>query len=328
VEERCGLEAPALSQYRLPDPRVIGPLPASSRNDNFLVEDAAGGRYVLRRNRRNPHRERVEFQLRLQRHLLRHGVPTARVIETRDGAPLLALAHDLWSLFTFVEGTEYDYRSQRQVGEAARWLARFHRACEGFRAREVRTDTIPDVRRWWLDGAGELRRLDGLFAGRGVDAELGFLRRWRSRLLGVWPLATLDDLPAAWVHGDYHGRNMVFAGDELAGLFDFDVAHRGFRIEDVALALFTFGREHHGSNRIRSATARVFLDEYEQVARLTELERRALPTMVVLVHARTAARYALRQRGGDDAVGALRSHVRRMRALSAQVTSSVLFEGG
>jgi Ser/Thr protein kinase RdoA (MazF antagonist) len=113
---------------------------------------------------------------------------------------------------------------------------------------------------------------------------------------------------------------MVFADDRLVGLFDFDVVHRGFRIEDVALALFSFGREHRESERIRPQTARVFLDEYERSGRLTELERRALPMMATVVQARTTARYALRLRGGEDTRRTLRTHVSRMRSLQAQMT--------
>jgi Ser/Thr protein kinase RdoA (MazF antagonist) len=210
-----------------------------------------------------------------------------------------------------------------------RWLARFHSACEDFESREVRTDTIPDVRRWWLDGEGELRRLKRMFNGLRVEAELDFLHGWQSQLRRTWPPATLDALRTAWVHGDYHGRNMVFAGDRLTGLFDFDVVHSGFRIEDVALALFAFGREGRESDRIRAWTARVLVDEYEREARLTKLERRALPMMTVVVQARTAPRYALRQRRGEDPARALRAHVARMRALQTQLDhlGPTLFEG-
>ena len=123
---------------------------------------------------------------------------------------------------------------------------------------------------------------------------------------------------------------MAFAGDRLVGLFDFDVLHRGFRIEDVALALFVFGRERRESDRIRARTARILLDEYEQAAPLTELERQALPVMTVVVQARTAPRYALRQRGGQDPAQVLRAHVARMRSLETQMASlgPTLFERG
>jgi Ser/Thr protein kinase RdoA (MazF antagonist) len=304
-------------------------LPASIRNDNFLVEDALGERYVLRRYRRNPTRERIEFQLGFQQHLLCRGFPTSRVVETLGEERMLVRGRDVWALFTYIGGAEYDYRSEAQVREAARWLARLHRACEDFKPREVLDDTIPDVRRWWLEGDGELRRLEEMFGGLGVASELAFLHQWQSELRRAWPRAALDALPATWVHGDYHGRNMVFARDRLVGLFDFDVVHRGFRIEDVALALFAFGRERRESDRIRARTARILVEEYERDAPLKELERQALPMMAVVVQARTAPRYALRQRGGEDPAGALRRHVGRMRTIQAQMASlaPTLFEG-
>ncbi len=55
------------------------------RNDNCLVEDERGRRYVLRRNLQHTNSQRIEFQVRLQQHLLQHGFPTAEVIETRSG---------------------------------------------------------------------------------------------------------------------------------------------------------------------------------------------------------------------------------------------------
>jgi len=311
----------ALARYPLLSPRPAGSLPASTRNDNLLVQDAAGGTYVLRRYRRNPSSERMEFQLRLQQHLFRHGLPTSRVIETDGGKRFVCSGDGFWALFTFVPGTEYDFQSEGQVRQAATWLARFHVGCEGFRGAEAAGETIPDVRRWWLEGEAELVGLEAMFRDDGVDAELSYLRRWRSRLIRKWPLAALDALPRAWVHGDYHGRNVLFADDRLVGMFDFDVVHRGFRTEDVAMALFTFGRPHRHSRRIRPGTALAFLDEYVSRVGLTKLERRALPMMASLVQARTAARYAVRLRDGEDIVRAFRAHVGRMRSLPSQVAS-------
>jgi Ser/Thr protein kinase RdoA (MazF antagonist) len=128
-------------------------------------------------------------------------------------------------------------------------------------------------------------------------------------------------LPSAWVHGDYHGRNLLFDDDRLVGLFDFDVVHRGFRIEDVAMALYTFGRPHRHSRRIRPGTARAFLDEYVRCVGLTKLERRAMPMMASVVQARTAARYAIRFGDGEDIARAIRAHVGRMRSLRSQVAT-------
>jgi Ser/Thr protein kinase RdoA (MazF antagonist) len=185
------------------------------------------------------------------------------------------------------------------------------------------------VRRWWVAGDRELQLIDDMFEGLGVDAELDFLHQWHARLVRAWPLGALDDLPAAWVHGDYHGRNMVFVGDRLTGLFDFDVLHRGSRIEDIAMGFFTFGRESHESGLVRPNAARLFVRGYERLVRLTETERRALPMMVIVVQARTAARYNLRRRLGEDPARVFRTHVDRMKTLDGQMASlgPAIFEG-
>ncbi len=63
----------------------------------------------------------------------------------------------------------------------------------------------------------------------------------------------------------------------------------------------------------KGSAAQIFL----QALDLIPLERRALPYFIVAVQARTAARYRVREREGTDPREALRTHVRRMRALGA-----------
>jgi hypothetical protein len=50
----------ALAQYPLLSPLLVSSLPASTRNDDFLVRDVPGASYVLRHYRRNPSSQRVE----------------------------------------------------------------------------------------------------------------------------------------------------------------------------------------------------------------------------------------------------------------------------
>jgi Ser/Thr protein kinase RdoA (MazF antagonist) len=101
----------------------------------------------------------------------------------------------------------------------------------------------------------------------------------------------------------------------VCGVFDFDVAHHGWRLEDIAYAMFCFAREDRASRRIRADAARAFLVPF----RLTSLEREALPYFVVATQARTASRYGVRAREGADPARVLRTHVARMRALSANL---------
>ena len=269
-------------RYPLARIRATTVLPTTGRNSNVVMADAGGARFVLRCYRRNADAARIEFQLDFQEHLQRRGIPTAQVIATKTGERLVHDGKHFWVLFGHVAGTEYDYTSQMQLRHAAQCLAGLHAAAEDFPGPPIIDDTIPDVRRWWT----HLRR--------------------------DFPLEIIDQLPQRWVHADYHGGNLAFADDRVVGVFDFDVVHRGFRVEDVAHATFCFARESASSNVIRPEMASQFLQQFD----LTDLERRALPVFMVATQARNAARYRIREREGADPARVLRHHVARMRELA------------
>lgn len=280
----------------------------------MLVEDSGGARYVLRGCRRNPSRDRIIFQLDFQDHLRRHGVPVPRVVASATGERCVETGPgSLWVLSRFVAGHHYQYGSRVQLRRAAGCLAHIHAAGAGFAARPVHDETIPDLLRWWTHGEEEMAGLRGMFGGAGVDAELDFLDSWRTALTRDLPLAIVDALPRVWLHADFHPRNVIFGGDQVRAVLDFDVVHYGCRLEDAAYALPGFcwpDRTGTGTGAVASAAFLQALD-------LTGPERRVLPSFLVAVQARTAARYRVRERGGADPREALRTHVRRMRALTA-----------
>ena len=72
-----------LAAYPFAQLAVVRAFKASTRNDNWLVEDGRGRRYVLRRNLQHAHVQRIAFQVRFQQHLRHHGFPTAEVVEMR-----------------------------------------------------------------------------------------------------------------------------------------------------------------------------------------------------------------------------------------------------
>ena len=298
-------------------------------NDSFLVEDATGNRYLLRRYRRNPERARVLFQLRFQQELHRRGFPTSEVIESASGSLFVTNEAGSWVLFTYVEGNEYEFARTGQVAEAGRRLGEFHTVSASIQLKEVDLEANPHFRRWWTHGDEELAALSEVFRGDGVEAEIAFLRGWRTELLREWSLARLDALPTGWVHSDYHGRNMVFVGDELCGLFDFDPLHRGYWIEDVAHALFLFSREFRGSTHMRPETARLFVDEYHRARPLEGEERAALPMMAALVWVPSAPYHELLRRDGLDTLAFFRHYVSLMRDLQVEMErlAPVLAEG-
>ena len=222
-------------------------------------------------------------------------------------------------LFTYIEGSEFDFSRMAQVAEAGRRLAQFHIVGSSIDLEEVVIEVNYTLRRWWTDGDEELAALEEMFSSDGIEEELAFLRDWQAELLREWPLARLDALPAGWLHSDYHGRNMVFVDDELRGLFDFDPLHRGFLIEDVGHALFMFSRAFRGSTHMRPEAARLFLDEYHRRRPLRREEREALPMAVVLVWAPSAPYHQLLRQDGQDTFAFFRHYVQLMRDLEAEM---------
>ena len=313
------LLADVLRQYPLSQARVVAALEVGSRNDSYLVEDVTGDRYILRCYRRNADERRIRFQLRFQQQLLERGFPTSVIVEPESQAPFVASEAGSWVLFTYVEGGEFDFTRVGQVAEAGRRLAEFHSVADTIEIDEVVGDANSTLRHWWTDGERLLAELGEQFAGLPAEEELAYVRRWWNDLLRDWPLSTFDALPAGWVHGDYHGRNMVFVGDEMRGLFDFDVVQRSCRISDIAGGLFTFGREHRRSYRIRPEAARLFWDAYASSRPIAGEEREALSMIAALSWAPIAPYYQMLEREDEDPVPNLRRHVNNMRAIAAEM---------
>ena len=308
-----------LGQYPLKAPCLLYYFEASRRNDNFLIEDSSGMRYVLRRYRRNPDPQRVEFQLRFQQNLHRLGFPTAEIIATRSGSLFVSDEGGTWALSTYIEGQEYDFSRPTQTMEAARYLARFHNLSGALEDREVIIPANPMIRRWWTDSETEIADLKRLFTGQDIQDELTFLYDWTRGLVREWPLERLESLPAGWVHGDYHGRNMMFVDDLLAGIFDFDVLHWGATVEDLGHAILMFGRDKRGSYSIRPDVAYLFLKEYIRHRGLSSGEIEVLPAMAVLSRTASADYYQLLADDEVDHIQAFRHDIWAMARLQEEM---------
>ncbi|MFH0962411.1 MAG: phosphotransferase, partial [Planctomycetota bacterium] len=98
-------------------------------------------------------------------------------------------------------------------------------------------------------------------------------------------------LPEAIIHGDLHPGNVKFAGDRVAGFFDFDWANRWERVRDIGdgALFFTSRREEFNGEDIWSLTAdftvdekaaEAFLTAYDSVSRIEKEERKALGSVL------------------------------------------------
>jgi homoserine kinase type II len=314
--------------YSLHNASLIGQF-ESYGNENWLVEDERRRRFVLRRHRLNGDIARLELQLALQQHLRRNGFPATTVIETEAHHPFAIDADGVpWVLFGLVPGAEYDFASGAQVTSAARCLAQFHLLTESFGCESAPSPEYKTpIRHCWMNAEDDLRELDALFAATARE-ELDWLATWWRSVLAEWPLARLDALPSGWLHGDYHGRNLIFDGDRAIGVFDFDDVDRGPYVFDLAGGFVKFGREGRGSTTLRPDFARTFVGGYDSLRPLSLEERAALPVMAAMGYPPNPKHYRYwRDRHSESIVHRFRREVATIRTLHAQLEhiGTVLF---
>ncbi|NLS75719.1 MAG: phosphotransferase, partial [Chloroflexi bacterium] len=182
--------------------------------------------------------------------------------------------------------TPYQPGSRQQLAAAARALGRFHRTtapltlpgCKPW-AREHRIEAMRDTLAEALaDLPDSPERPDAL-------AMLAAAEELSRAPLGSW----VESLPSAIIHGDYTPANVLFRGDSVGGIFDFDWVSRQPRVIDLGEALIFFAftrRDPIDPDDIWSLVqgwapdldaARAFLAAYQAEWPLTREEARALP---------------------------------------------------
>lgn len=309
----------ALAGFGLDDARILYEEPAAQRNAVVHVQREDGTRLVARGHRRNSDPDRVRWQCEVQSILRTRGVPTAPALRSRCGEYVVVSEGVAWTLSRFVAGEFFDFQSLPQARAAGTCLARVH-------AGDAALPLPPSTGTGWNDGAeawlsngrAEYEALHRLFVGASVEAEMAFLQACLERA-GELPSSAVDGLTVGFVHGDFHGRNVVFQDGVVAGVFDFDVARRGFLLEDVLRASYSFARPDRSSHVIRPEFAQTFLTGYGAGAGAGHANREAVGALAVFGWVRTAARYRRAAELGDDAVAAFRTNVARAGATLALV---------
>jgi Ser/Thr protein kinase RdoA (MazF antagonist) len=201
----------------LPHYAAIGPSPTVRPfgtgliNRTFLVEDAAGGRFILQWV--SPifppgiHRNIEAVTARLQQ----QGLVTPRLYPTRSGELFLDLpGSGVWRLLTHVAGVSYDViASPAQAQAAGQLVGRFHRAVDGL------THDFAERRRGAHDTPRHLQRLREALAAHGQHRLFAQVQPLGRGLLDR--AAELPPLPALAeriCHGDLKFNNILFSRPE------------------------------------------------------------------------------------------------------------------
>ena len=268
-----------------------------------LVETTLGGSVFIKRHHRSVRsvaglREEHAFLA----HLRDNGAPVVRVLDDQAGSTVLADGEWTYEVHTVGVGDDL-YRDAiswspftrlTHARAAGRALAALHVAARGYAAALRGPQPLVAGFSVFAD-PDPVAAIERYAAARPALADELATRPWRDdierwhlphheRLLPLLP--SLDSL---WTHNDFHASNLLWHRDQVATVLDFGLCDRAFAAHDLATAIERNAIEWleldvKGAAAVHLDAALALIDGYQEIRKLTDAERAALPDVLALCH--------------------------------------------
>ena len=251
-----------------------------------LVLETDRGRFAVRCSNFRKTQKSLDFELGLLEHLRAVGYPAPRIVPTRAGGLYTIGADGSFCLMTeWISGSHFDPASPAHLAEAGRALGRFHRAVAGFAP-----ETVPEPKLSLADAAvqGPLAldavvRIAGDLNGPETLPAVASAREALVEAFATVPAAIPPDLARSVIHGSYGGSALLYEGDHLRAVLDYDRAAWDWRSLDLAYSAKSFARE--GSDRsggalLDPARCRAYLRAYLTEHPVPASELQAVPAVM------------------------------------------------
>ncbi|MEQ9109106.1 MAG: phosphotransferase [Rhodospirillaceae bacterium] len=253
-------------------------------NDVYKVCDRSfiGACRVWRTGWRMP--DDVAYELSFLMHLKRKELPVSVPIVQKNGDMSLVVeapegARSV-ALFEWAKGRKFgDAPNRRQAREVGTLFAKMHLAGKDFTPAYRRRANPPTD---YVENLPYLRRL---VSDRPGDAEL--YEAVAAKLYAAVVALKGAGLPFGPGHGDFHFNN--FHVDEADGitLLDFDNSGEDYYVQDIACYLWG---NHYGN--LDHAYADQFLEGYNEIRQLNEIENELLPLFLLAKEFRLISGFA------------------------------------
>lgn len=258
----------ALERYGVVDYRAMKTPQSETQEPRAHVWEVqtGGRRFFLKRYHAWLDTQAIRYEHSLLAHLAERRIPVAVPLKARDGETFASADGMRWGLYPALPGRQVTYQEWMwRVPRAAEMLALVHVA-----AQEFQPDGAPHPE--W--GPWSLARVDNM------------LRQWpqlpdplsevvasaRDRLAERYFAAAYSELPRTIVHGDYGLTNLLWQGENISGVLDFERAH-----PDTVLFDFGWGIGTRHPPLVRAVVA-----TYTRGRPLSPLEREVMPEALVL----------------------------------------------
>jgi homoserine kinase type II len=238
--------------------RGVVPVPAGTVNSNYFLDTDRGRVFVRLYEQQDV--DGVAYEWTLLEHLTKRGVPVPPRI-AGPGPGELRVGGRPVAVFQLVSGEDLCQAkvTALRLSHVGVALARASRAGEDFAVRREGRFTFADIVRL-LDTASAAGRPE-------LSAEIARLRDLHAELT-----ATAPDLPRGVVHGDLFRDNVLWRGDALVALLDWESASDGIVIYDLAVTMLAWCC----GDTLDWTLARALVAGYQTERRISDVEWQGL----------------------------------------------------
>ncbi|NLH41849.1 MAG: phosphotransferase [Planctomycetes bacterium] len=277
-----------LSHYDIGIVHRVQQLPVGNRRAPKVIVTADKGTFLLkRRPKGRDDLEKVGFAHAVQKHLAARSFPVTSLLATMDdGGTALNMDNHIYEFFRYVEGTRYD-GSLEATREAGRQLAVFHKDLADFQGKDEPSPLCfhdAALVRRHLKLLSSDKRTEAARRMRAVAEEL--LLRYDKSSVRVNQLG-FRSWKRQVVHGDWHPGNLLFGGNQVVAVVDFDSIRYAPAVTDLANGMLQFSivgdrpdptqwSAHFDRSRLFE-----FFYGYQEVTRLSERKRYGLIDMMI-----------------------------------------------
>jgi homoserine kinase type II len=232
-------EFPAvLEAWGLPPAARVEPVAGGTLNWNFRV-DCGPQRLFLRCYRQNLETERILGEHALVQWNSARGVPAPVPLRTAAGDTLLEWQGNRWALFPWMPGAAVP---RGNLSPRQAWsLGEMHgRIQAGLATHPASRDAALGMRWSKEQSLSLLTRLEAASRERREEPWLtAGIARQRELLTAaaVLPPEAFSSLPCQLLHGDFHDQQVLFEGDHVSAVVDWEIWHTDPRAWELARSL-------------------------------------------------------------------------------------------
>lgn len=268
------------------------------RRHRKMVVDTDSGTFLAKTYKRDPVvLDNLRFQHNLSSHLTKNGLPVAGIQRARNGKGIVEVDSWAMELQTFVPGTSMQVTTP-SLATSADALGKFHQVCRDVPVppRDARKWRFSEVPRQSLQKLFHVARQMSSSSDR-IDDFCNQIAVFLHDSTDVLNAAKREAFETGLIHGDWHGGNLLYEGDQLTAILDLEFAGDGCYLEDIAYAVSNLCIRTTLSPEKMQHRTYILLDHYQRYRTLSYAELVALYYAVGVKHITTVS-YQAPQMGG------------------------------